>query len=73
MSNIMDDAVKAAEEISIETKFARDIENRLLEIISELEFILRFCRRVKNETGKNPADSNLLALIECQVDTIELT
>lgn len=73
MNNIMDDTVKAAEEISNETIFARETENRLLGIISELEFILRYCRRVKNETGKNPADSNLLALIVCQVDTIKLT
>jgi hypothetical protein len=73
MNNVMDDAAKAAEEISLETKLARNTEDRLLRIICELEFILRFCRRVKNETGKNPADSNLLALIGCMVDTIKLT
>ena len=73
MNNVMDDVVKAAEEISNETKLVRDIEDRLLGIICELEFILRFCHSAKNETGKNPADSNLLALIGCMVDTIELT
>lgn len=73
MNDIMSEVVKAAEDISIENKREREMENSLLEIISDLEFVLRYCRSAKRETGKNPADSNLLALIGNLADTIELT
>lgn len=73
MNNIMDDMIKVADDISVETKKAREIENNLMLIISELEYILRFCRNAKRELGKNPADRNLLELIECLVHTIDIT
>ena len=73
MNDIVDEMVTAANDISVETKMKRVAENSLLGIVSELEFILRYCRNAKVENGVNPADKNLLELIECFINTIEST
>ena len=73
MNDITDKMIKEAISIPVETKKARETEDSLMSIISELEYILRFCRSAKRETGKNPADRNLLELIECLINTIEST